>query len=227
MQASGRAFGDRRRGRSARPGLACAGLLAIALALSACGGGSRQDVGEPSASFGMRVLRASFPSAQAVARPATLEIEIQNTGAHTVPAAAVTIDSFDYVSSYPHLADPRRPIWAIERGPGATPTPPVETQEVSLPGNGTTAYVNTWSLGPLAAGQTRTFAWKVVAVKPGHYTVNYRLAAGLSGKAKAVPREGSLQGSFGVQIAPKPPITHVNPTTGKVEAGAYYPGSSS
>lgn len=200
--------------------------LAAALALSACGSGSQQSAGEPSASFGMRVLRASFPRAQAVARAATLELEVQNTGSHAVPNVAVSIDSFNYTSHYPHLADDKRPIWAIERGPGGSPHPPVETQEVSLPGNGTTADVNTWALGRLASGQTRTFTWKLVAVKPGEHTISYRLAAGLAGKAKAVARRGSLHGSFAVSVAPAPTTTHVDPQTGKVVSGPYVPSYS-
>lgn len=206
--------------------VACLGALATALLLAACGGGSRQDAGEPKRSFSMRVLRASFPRTQAVSRPATFELEVRNTSARAVPNVAVTIDSFDYNSHYAHLGDTRRPIWAIERGPGKKAEPPVETEEVSIPGNGQTAYVNTWALGRLAAGQTRTFSWKVVAVKAGRHTVSYTLAAGLAGRAKLAHRSHT-GGSFAVEIAPAPPRSHVNPSTGKVEPGAYVPGSSS
>jgi hypothetical protein len=218
---------DRTRTR-ARAARGCSLALLAALALSACGGGTRQDAGEPKASFAMRVLNASFPHSQAVARPATLELEVQNAGSRAVPNVAVSIDSFDYTSSYPGLAADKRPIWAIERGPGAEAQPPVETEEVSVAGNGQSAYVNTWALGGLAPGQTRIFRWQVVPVKPGEHTISYRLAAGLAGRARAVPAHGgALDGSFAVDIAPAPPKTHVNPTTGKVETGAYKPGSSS
>jgi hypothetical protein len=213
--------------RRRRTGGACLLALGAGLALAACGGGSRQDAGEPAGSFAMRVVRASFPSTQAVARPATLELEVQNTGTRAVPNVAVSIDSFDYSSSYPGLADRRRPIWAIEQGPGAKADPPVETEEVSVAGGGGTAYVNTWALGRLAAGQTRTFSWKVVPVNAGSHTVSYRLAAGLAGKAKSVARNGAIAGSFNVLIAGAPPKTHVNPETGQVEPGPYTPESSS
>ena len=62
-----------------------------------------------------------------------------------------------------------------------------ESQEVSPPGGGETAYVNTWALGPLDAGSTRTFVWQVVPVKAGLHTVHYTVAAGLAGKANAAP----------------------------------------
>ena len=112
-------------------------------------------------------VHASFPAAQSIARPTSFELAVQNTGTHTVPSVAVTVDSFDYSSNYAELADNKRPIWVVERGPGAIAKPPVESQEVSIPGGGQTAYVNTWALGALAPGKTREFTWHVTPVKAG------------------------------------------------------------
>ena len=201
-------------------------VLSASLLLSACGGGTREDAGEPKASFDVKVLRASFPRSQAVARPATFVLEVQNTGTRAVPDVAVSVDSFNYTSNYAGLADDKRPIWAIERGPGPKAEPPVESQEVSIPGGGQTTYVNTWALGRLAPGQRQTFVWKVVAVKPGVHTVHYTFAADLAGKAKALPSAGSLHGALTVDVAPAPPATHVNPDTGRAEPGAYVPASA-
>ena len=58
-----------------------------------------------------------------------------------------------------------------------------------------TAYSNTWALGALQPGQTATFDWGVTAVKAGTYVVQYRVAAGLNGKAKAVRRERRAAGA--------------------------------
>ncbi|MGO9320904.1 MAG: hypothetical protein ACLQBY_08915 [Solirubrobacteraceae bacterium] len=193
-----------------------------ALLLAGCGGGTRQDAGEPAGTFAMQVVHPSFPAAQSIARQTRLVLPVRNTGTHTVPNVAVTIDSFDYTSDYPQLAADKRPVWAIERGPGAIASPPVESEEISPPGGGQTAYVNTWALGALAPGKTRTFTWRVVPVKAGTYTVHYTIAAGLSGKAKARLGSGGLvQGQFAVDIAPAPKLTHVNPATGRVEAGQF------
>ena len=187
--------------------------------LAGCGG-TRQDAHEPSGNFAMEVLHASFPAKQSIARPATFQLAVRNSGTQAVPNVAVTVDSFNYTSNYPYLASSKRPIWAIEQGPGRNANPPVESQEVSQPGNGQTAYVNTWALGRLPAGQTQTFTWKVVPVKAGTYTVHYSVAAGLSGKAKATLASGGpVQGQLAVSIAPAPPITYVNPSTGRVLAG--------
>ena len=202
-----------------------AALAASALLAAGCGA-ARQDAHEPKGSFSIEVLRASFPARQTIARPTRMLIEVRNPASRTIPDVAVSVDSFNYASSFPNLADRSRPVWAVERGPdpGTDPSPAVETQEVSLPGNGQTAYVNTWALGPLGAGQTRTFTWQVVPVVAGSHTVHYAVAAGLAGKARAAAVAGGfLGGLFAVQVASRPPQTVVNPATGKVIVGSAPP----
>jgi hypothetical protein len=197
-------------------------VAAGALLLGGCGGGTRQDAGERAGTFAMRVVHPSFPAAQSIARQTQFVLPVRNTGTHTVPNVAVTIDSFDYTSTYPGLSDDKRPVWAIEQGPGAVASLPVESQEVSPPGGGQTAYVNTWALGALAPGKTRTFVWRVVPVKSGTYTVHYTVAAGLGGKAKAeLASGGVVQGQLTASIAPAPKLKHVNPSTGQVEVGQF------
>lgn len=199
-----------------------AALLCLASLLAGCGGGARQDAGEPSRSYEVKILHASFPAKQSIARPERMELAVQNTGSRTVPNLAITVDSFSYRSNYPNLADALRPIWVIERGPGPQPKPPVQSQEVSEPGGGQTVYVNTWALGSLKPGATQTYVWKVVPVISGTHTVHYAVAAGLAGRAKAkLASNGPATGQFEVQIAGKPPATHVDPKTGKVVSGAY------
>jgi hypothetical protein len=193
----------------------------VALLAAGCGGGSPQTQGEPSGNFPIRVVHASFPLAQAVSRPANLTLAVRNVGTSTAPNVAITVNSFEYMSNYPNLADPKRPTWVIEQGPGPIANPPVETQEVSQPGGGVTAYVNTWALGPLAPGAVRVFTWHVVPVKTGLQVVRYVVAAGLAGKAKAVRPVvgGPVKGAFLVHIGTEPPPTHVDPSTGKVVPG--------
>jgi hypothetical protein len=202
-------------------------LLASACAVLAagCGGGTRQDAHEPDATFTVAVVHPSFPAVQSVARTTTMALGVRNTSTATIPNVAVTVDSFSYVSNFPDLALSKRPIWVIEQGPGAVPKRPVQSQAVSPPGGGQTAYVNTWALGELPPGATRIFAWRVTPVKPGIYTVHYTIAAGLAGRSRARLANGAIpHGHFTVAIAPRPPATHVNPETGRVEPGPYRPG---
>jgi hypothetical protein len=198
---------------------ACGAILA--LLLGGCGG-TRQDAHEAKGTFAVKVVKASFPAQQSVARETRMVLQVHNAGTKTVPNVAVSIDSFAYTSDYPNLASNKRPIWVIETGPGALPQRPVESEAVSPPGGGQTAYVNTWALGALAPGKTRDFTWLLTPVKAGSYTVHYSVAAGLAGNAKARLASGApVQGQFAVDIRSAPALTHVNPSTGRVETGAF------
>jgi hypothetical protein len=209
--------------RARRTGRSALVVLAVPLVLLASGcGGARQDAGEHTGTYAMKVLSARFPARQSVARPSLFSVQVRNTGSATAPNVAITLDSFYYTENFPELAANKRPIWVIERGPGPQPKPPVQSQEVSQPGGAGTVYVNTWALGPLAPNASRTFSWSVVPVKAGIYTVRYRIAAGLSGKAKAqLAGGGPAQGQLTASIAPAPANTHVDPSTGRVVAGTF------
>jgi hypothetical protein len=184
--------------------LACRLCLVVslgALALTGCGGGERQDADEPSGTFQVDVVRASFPTKQHLAQPERFVIAVRNTGRETVPNVAVTVSSFAERSEQAGLADPERAVWIID----------------SSPSGGDTAYVNTWALGRLAPGQTRRFVWRVTAVKAGTHTVKWQVAAGLNGKAKAtLSGNRAPAGSVTVDVSKKPAQAHVDPETGKV-----------
>jgi len=172
-----------------------------ALVVAGCGGGERQDANEPSGTFPMNVVQAAFPKSQSLAKQVPMTISVKNTGTKEIPNLAVTVDSFSTRSQQQGLADPERPVWIVDEGPVG----------------GTTAYTNTWSLGRLAPGRTRTFTWKVTAIQPGTHTVKYRVAAGLNGKAKArVNGQNNFQGTFTVAISGKPAQSRVDPETGQV-----------
>jgi hypothetical protein len=139
---------------------------------SGCGEAS-WDAREPRGSFSVRVVRASFPTVQAVSRPVRLTLTVRNTSVRTLPDVAIAVDSFSYVSRFPNLASNQRPVWIIDRGPGVIPSRPVETVQVNQPGSGTTATANIWALGPLAPRASRSFVWRVPPVKPGLHTVSW------------------------------------------------------
>ena len=172
-----------------------------ALAVAGCGGGERQDAAEPSGTFRVAVVNASFPTKQRLAKSERFVIAVRNTGRKDVPNVAVTVNSFASRSQQAGLADPSRPVWVVDAAP---------------PG-GDTAYTNTWALGRLAPGQTRRFVWRVTAVQAGTHTVKWAVAAGLNGKAKAtLAGNRAPAGSVTVDVSAKPAQASVDPETGKV-----------
>ena len=177
-------------------------LGAVTLVAAGCGGGTRQDANEPSGTFKVDVVSASFPTKQRLAEQQQMVVEVRNADNRTIPDIAVTVDPGFYKrDDRPDLADPNRPVWIIDADP---------------PG-GVTAYTNTWALGPLRPGQSKRFVWKVTPVMAGSHDVHFRVAAGLNGKAKAQASSGNApEGSFTVNVSAKPAQAYVDPKTGKV-----------
>jgi hypothetical protein len=172
-----------------------------ALAVAGCGGGTRQDADEPSGTFRVDVVRASFPTKQHLAKSERFVIAVRNSGHQAIPNVAVTVNSFAERSEQAGLADPNRAVWIVDTGPRG----------------GDTAYVNTWALGRLGPGQTRRFVWRVTAVQAGTHTVKWQVAAGLNGKAKAtLSGNRAPAGSVTVDVSSKPAQAHVDPKTGRV-----------
>jgi hypothetical protein len=194
--------------------------VAVAAALSGCGSGARLDAGEPSGNFTVEVPTASFPASQRLAEHTHLVIVVRNSGTKTIPDVAVTITNpsvgtaaqafGQLLSTSPTtqgLASRSRPVWIIDRPPG----PCSYSCQSGGPGGAVTAYSNTWALGPLRPGGTARFEWGVTAIKAGPYVVQYEVAAGLSGKAKAVLAGGGTPiGRFHTLVRSAPQQSYVN-----------------
>jgi hypothetical protein len=177
------------------------------LAMGGCSGQKMQDENEPEGNFPLEVVDASFPAKQKLAKRSELRITVRNAGSQTVPNVAVTVQGFSERRDNPDLADPERPIFVINgvhTEIGGLP----EAKEAA-PTGCDTAYVNTWACGPLKPGREKIFRWTVTAVEAGPYDVAYRVAAGLDGKAKAIPSSGSLKGTFSGEVSDAAPDTRV------------------
>jgi hypothetical protein len=190
------------RSRAVR-GPAVVSLIAV-LAVAAGCGGSRQDADEPEGTFTLSVLGASFPAEQSTAQHSTMRLRVRNTDDKQLPNLAVTIatdpgvkgaapTAFGQASDDTRLADSNRPVWIVDRGPDG----------------GESAYTNTWSFGPMLPGETKDFAWRLTAVRPGTYTIKYSVAPGLNGKAKVANGQKNT-GSLHVTISDQPVPARVN-----------------
>ncbi len=187
-------------------------LFAALAVLSGCGGGESQDADEPEGTFRVDITGASFPKQQTIAESTTMRIRVRNPGEEALPDVAVTVETkgkkpgdgpvaFAQSAEDSRLADPNRAIWVLDEEPKG----------------GTSAYANTWSLGPLAGGQTATFEWKLTAVQPGDYSIAYRASPGLDGKAR-LAAGSKARGTFAVTVSDEPVPARVN-DKGEVERG--------
>jgi hypothetical protein len=178
-----------RRSATSRAGVLAGTLATVVLSLGACGA-DRQDENEPEGTYKVDVVSASFPGRQHLADEATLKLEVQNRDEREIPNLAVTVDGFGQRRDDATLSDPERPVWIVNQGPR----------------NANSALTNTWTVGPVPAGQTRTLSWKVTAVRSGTYSVRYRVSAGLDGKAvaEAFDGSGSAKGSFIARVTRAP-----------------------
>jgi hypothetical protein len=178
--------------------------------VAGCGSGERQDANEPSGTYKVKVLKASFPERQRLANQATMQVVVRNDSGKTIPNVAVTVTSDDDAkggagfttrSTATDLADPTRQLWIVDEGPHG----------------GDTAYVSTWALGALPAGKTKTFKWHVTPVVAGTHMLRWHVAAGLNGKAVARTANGQdAAGTFRVRVASKPAPVKVDPKTGDI-----------
>lgn len=212
-----------RKPRRARAGTTLlSATVALSLGISACGGDKqRQDANEPAGEFEVEVVSANFPTKQRLAQTSDLRMKIENTGEDEIGDLAVTIytgdekasGSFSIRSSQPDLADPNRPVWILEEGYPKLVVNGIDDKDLDQapPGGAEAAQTGTFSFGTVAAGDSKDIVWRLTPVVAGTYTVHYELAAGLTGKAKAVTDDGSpVEGEFVVTISDKPPSARVN-----------------
>jgi hypothetical protein len=220
-----------------RIGIGFLGVL-LAAGVASCGG-SRQDANEPEGDFPVSIISADFPSKQQLAENTNLTLAVENSGDQTIPNLAITIfttsnastgestttttttatstgttstteelptaqGSFSVRSEQAGLAIPFRPVWILEEG-----FPKYEGETASA--GAEAAQTDTYAFGALAPNETKRIVWNVTPVQGGTYTVHYRVAAGLEGKAKAVTADGSVpEGEFVVRISTTPPQTRVD-----------------
>ena len=166
-------------------------LAGCAAALSACGSEEKTLV-DASKGTPFRVsAKASFDRTQELAGAETLRITITNEeDRRRIPDGGVVLEGLgrtieDQDNGAGRVSDPRRPIWIVDEPPrGAS-----------------TAYVNTWSMGPLKAGEQRTFTWRLTPVVAGEHTVRWRVVGGLSERAPVKAFGGASSGTIKVTVA--------------------------
>jgi hypothetical protein len=212
--------------------------LASAFVAAGCGGGERQDKDEPEGDFPVEVVSAEFPDEQKLAKDSKMEIVVRNAGDDEIPVISVTVEcpgqerdesddaersagsggspsgsgsqggGFNYRTTFPGVADPSRPQFVVNTIPTRTPR---EYDRGRLdPLERSSAYVSTFPLGKLAPNREATFTWDVTAVRSGPYKICWRVNAGLDGKAKAKPFQGTpINGEFTGTVSDEAPDARI------------------
>lgn len=195
-------------------------LMAAAITVGCGSSEPRQDAGEPTGDFPVEVVEAKLPEKQRLAETSNLVLEVRNSGSETIPDLSVTINtrasdlsaeqagiangSFSIRVDREDVAVQTRPIWILNEG-----WPKLNGSATSA--GAQRAQTNTYSFGELGPGQSATMTWNLNAVAAGDYTVAWVVAAGLSGKAKAVDAAGqSVEGEIQVEIQSKPAKVRVD-----------------
>ena len=213
--------------------------LGAGLGVAGCGSGQSQGATEPTGNFPVQVTTAKFPNHQKLAESSYLVLAIKNAGSQTIPDLAVTINtqakgtpnlkspatstgsgqgSFNIRVDEPNLASHFRPVWVLEEHYPKLITDkfPLSKIEEAPTAGAEAAQTDTFQFGSVPSGDSKDIAWRVTPVRAGTYTVHYQIAAGLTGKAKAVTPDGRpVNGEFVSTISAKPPNSCVT-GSGKV-----------
>lgn len=197
---------------------AAAVAITAAAGLGACGGDDSPDIDAPTGDYPVQVTRASFPARQHIAADTDLVLTVRNTGDKAIPDLTATIwtgggdltapKASGAFSAQGAGADGASdPVWLTVQGfpkqlaAGASP----RGLATAPAGGANAAQTNSFTLGTLAAGATRTIVWRVTPVRRGSFVVRYALAAGIGGGAKAVTSGGATAGgAFRVRIDETP-----------------------
>jgi hypothetical protein len=190
-------------------------LTAASLLATGCGSTLKeQDKYEPNGTFPVRVLSATFPKNQHLAKDSVMQIRVVNAGEHRIPRLNVTIKcaggglggSFNTTVDESDVSDAERPQFVVNTIPSAVPrqNPPLDPAPLER----NSMFVDTYMWGPLDPGHPATFRWNVTAVKAGPYRLCWRVNAGLYNKAHAVASSDSklpISGQFRGAVSNKPP----------------------
>ena len=158
------------------------------LTASGCGDDDNNNANEEP--WRVAINNVSFPIEQKLGQTSDFKIRVSNESTKPLPNVAISIDSFYYRDEQPGEADPAKPFWIVNRGPIG----------------GTTAFVQTWALGKLDVGASKTFVWHVTAARAGAKTVKYKVQAETEGVVDTrLPDGQAAQGTTAAVVSPKAP----------------------
>lgn len=167
-----------------------AAVLAVAM-LAACGGddsssgnatasdggAKEKQAEEKGAVYKVKLTYSEFPFVQEVGGTKMMRLGFENYGDNVVPNLNVTLGiageegeasslPFAIHDPTPGVAQADRPAWVLAAG-----YPRFEGSK--QPAGASTANQKTFAFGRLKPGQEKKMVWKLSAVRPGHYKLDY------------------------------------------------------
>lgn len=170
-------------------------LVAVALSATvfAVGCGDDESTGE-NTKVNLQLVSATFPERQELAKQATMSIVVRNPGDEPVEMVTATVSpggtgetgsAFQAPVGGVDASDSSRPIWIVDEAPL----------------NGVTADSAVTRLGPVEAGKTVAFKWKVTPVRTGKHPIRWAIGADLKGEKTVIDDAGEpIEGRFDVEI---------------------------
>lgn len=165
----------------------------LAFPLAGCGSGEPQNANAPSGTWSVLVEEWKFPKRQYLGTPTDFTLKIRNTDTREIPQLIVTISGLRTEVKQVGAASEVRPIWLTSEVDYANVTPY------------NSALASSYNMGPLAAGDVKTYTVKLTPLRRGSHEVGYKLAADLFGGAKIVdPDDAPAEDTRTVAIDPTP-----------------------
>jgi hypothetical protein len=149
------------------------------------------------------VPTATFPAKQHINKGAVMRIDVTNSGTRPLPNVAVSLTTDSAGTSAPAFAKPNsqqglaeayKPVWILDEGPV----------------NGASAFSNTWTLGNVPAGATKTFTWRVHPVRGGAFKIHWKVAPSTNGGKAELASGAPAEGVLAASIATKPPSATID-----------------
>lgn len=192
-------------------------LAVLSLGLAACGGGERQDGALEEGDYAVKIVNASFDPVQQLGDTTLMGLDIENSGAETIPNLAVTVkvlgeegenarDAFAYRDPQRNLNRHDRPIWILDLD-----YPTLKGDPTMGTASARTASARTFAFGELAPGETAEAIWQLTPVKSGNYRLKYEISPNIFGVGTIEAEGGgSPSGRLAVRIRPQPEQLRVN-----------------
>ena len=132
-----------------------------------------------------------------------MRIDVTNSGTRPLPNVSVSLTTDSAGTSAPAFAKPSsqqglaqayKAVWIIDEGPV----------------NGASAFSNTWTLGKLPAGATKSFTWRVRPVRGGAFKIHWKVAPSTNGGKAVLATGAPAEGVLAASIATNPPSATID-----------------